>query len=137
MSLLFVLIKEVFIVEEGGKYLILVYMSLKDGMLDVGNVDMKLFNCLKMKYGFVFLDKDLDKYVRNMVGYFLLRNEDDGSYEFDLNIMKKIIFVSLVKDDVLFVLMNCKNIYLKYVIFIGLCFSDMDDNYIECFIIIW
>lgn len=133
MSLSLASIKKALTVEEGGKYLILAYMSLKDGTLDVGNVDIKLFNSLKMKYGPAFSNKDLDKYARNMVGYFLLRNEDDGSYEFDLNIMKKIIFVSLAKDDVLFVLMNCKNIYPKYVIPIESCPSEMDDNYTECF----
>lgn len=133
MSLSLASIKNPLTVEECGKYLILAYMSLKDGTLDVDNVDINLFNCLKMKYVPAFVDKDLDKYAKNMVGYFLLRNEDDGSYEFDLNIMKKIIIVSLAKDDVLFVQMNCKNIYPKYVIPIESCPSDMDDNYTECF----
>lgn len=42
------------------------------------------------------------------MGYFLLRNEDDGSCEFDLNIMKKIVFVNLAKDNALFVQMISK-----------------------------
>lgn len=42
-------------VEESGKYLILAYMSLKDGKLDVDNVDKKFFDCLEKTYvsGFV------------------------------------------------------------------------------------
>lgn len=117
-------------VEESGKYLILAFMSLKDGMLDVDNVDKDLFHCLKKIYvpGFV------DKYAKNMVGYFLLRNEDDGSYEFDVNIMNNFFFASLAKDSVLFVQMNCNNIYPKYVIPTESCPSDMDNNYAECFV---
>lgn len=116
-------------VEERGKYLILAYMSLKD----VDNVDKDLFHCLKKIYvpGFV------DKYAKNMVGYFLLRNEDDGNYEFDVNIMKKTVFASLATDSVLFVQMNCNNIYPKYVIPTESCPSDMDDNYAECFVKVW
>lgn len=78
-------------------------------------------------------DKDLDKYAKSMVGYFLLRNEDNGSCEFDSNIMKKIVFVNLAKDNALFVQLNCKNIYPKYLIPIESCPGDMDDNYAECF----
>lgn len=77
-------------------------MSLKDGKMDVINFDKVMFDLLKNKYDFVFVDKKVEEYVRSMVGYYLLRNED-GSYVFDLDIMKKIVFVSVVKENVLFV----------------------------------
>lgn len=70
--------------------------------MDVINFDKVMFDLLKNKYDFVFVDKKVEEYVRSMVGYYLLRNED-GSYVFDLNIMKKIVFVSVVKENVLFV----------------------------------
>lgn len=120
-------------VEERGKYLILAYMSLKDGKMGVDKVDRDLLESLKIIFAPGFMDKDLDKYAESMVGFFLLRNEDDGSYEFDLNIMKKIVFVNLAKNDVLFVQMNCQKIYRKYIIPVESCPSDMDDNYAECF----
>lgn len=70
--------------------------------MDVINFDKVMFDLLKNKYDFVFVDKKVEEYVRSMVGYYLLRNED-GSYVFDLDIMKKIVFVSVVKENVLFV----------------------------------
>lgn len=70
--------------------------------MDVINFDKVMFDLLKNKYDFVFVDKKVEEYVRSMVGYYLLRNED-GSYVFDLNIIKKIVFVSVVKENVLFV----------------------------------
>lgn len=101
MSNVVVFLKKV-LLKECGKYLILVYMSLKDGKMDVDNVNKDLFDYLKKKYVFGFVDKDLVKYVKSMIGYYLLLN-DDGSFEFDLNILKKIVFVSVVKENVLFV----------------------------------
>lgn len=64
-------------------------MSLKDGKIGFYNVDKKLFESLKITFVPEFMDKDLGKYARHMAGYYLLRNEDDGSYEFDFIIMKK------------------------------------------------
>lgn len=57
---------------------------------------------MKNKYVFKFEDKNLVEFCEGMVGYYLIKNED-GCYEFDLNIMKKIVFVSLVKKSVLYV----------------------------------
>lgn len=129
------LLKNFLKVEERGKYLILVYMSLKNGKMDVDNVDKKLFEFLRKNYVCEFVEDDLDKYVESMEGYYFIRN-GDRCYEFDLNIMKKIVFVSLVKDCILFVKMNYENECLKYIIFKDLCFDDMDIIYVECFIII-
>lgn len=68
--------------KERGKYLILAYMSLKDGKMDVDNVNKDLFDYLKKTYVPGFVDKDLAKYAKSMIGYYLLSN-DDGSFEFD------------------------------------------------------
>lgn len=119
--------------EDSGKYLILAYMSLKDGKMDVTNLDKKLFDSLKKKYDHAFVDKKLDEYARGMVGYYLLRNEA-GSYEFDLNIMKKIVLVSVAKENALFVQMYCKNESPKYVIPTKSCPRDIDPIYAECFL---
>lgn len=119
-------------VEENGKYLILAYMSLKDGKMTVDNVDKELLKSLKTTFVPGLVDTDLRKYAESMVGYFLLRNED-GSYEFDLNIVKKIVLVSVAKETSLLVQFHCKKDYSKYVIISELCPDDMNDHYSECF----
>lgn len=126
------LLKNALTLEECGKYLILAYMSLKDGKIDVNDVDKNLFDFLKKKYVPGFMAENLGKYAKSMKGYYLLPNED-GSYEFDSNILKKIVFVSVANDNPLFVQMNCKKEYLKYVLPTELCPSDMDTIYAECF----
>lgn len=77
-------------------------MCLRDGIINVKNVDKKLLDSLKERYAPEFEDEDLSKYCENMVGYCLLTNEN-GCFEFDLNIIKKIVFVSLANDCALFV----------------------------------
>lgn len=109
------LLKNDLTLEERGKYLILAYMSLKDGNIVVKDVDKNVFDSLKKKYVPGFVDKDLGKYVESMVGYYLLPDKD-SSFVYDSKIIKKIVFVSVAKENALFVLMNCKNEYLKYVI---------------------
>lgn len=126
------LIKKAKTAGERGKFLVLSYMCLKDGKMDVQNVDRKLFDSLKKKYAPKFEDKDLAKYCEGMVGYCLLTDED-GCYEFDLNIMKKIVFVSLAKDSTKFVKDNCKSDYFKYLIKNNSCPRVMDIWYTECF----
>lgn len=125
-------IKKAKTVGERGKFLVLSYMCLKDGRMDVQNVDRKLFDSLKKKYAPKFEDKDLAKYCEGMVGYYLL-TVNDGCYEFDMNIMKKIVFVSLAKDNTKCVKDNCKNDYFKYVIKKSSCPRVMDKWYTECF----
>lgn len=119
--------------EDSGKYLILAYMSLKDGKMDVTNLDKAMFDSLKNKYDSAFMDKKLDEYARSMVGYYMLRNED-GNYEFDLNIMKKIVLVSVAKENALFVQMYCDNEYQKYITTTESCPKDIDPIYAECFL---
>lgn len=126
------LLKSDLTLEEGGKYLILAYMSLKNGRIDVKDVDKNLFDSLKKKYVPGFVDKDLGKFVERMIGYYLLPDED-CSFVYDSNILKKIVFVSVAKENALFVQMNCKNEYLKYAIPAELCPDDMDTIYTECF----
>lgn len=126
------LLKNDLTLKERGKYLILAYMSLKDGKIDVKNVDKNVFDSLKIKYVPEFVDKDLGKFVERMIGYYLLPDED-CSYVYDSNILKKIVFVSVAKKNALFVQMNCRNEYLKYVIPAELCPDDMDTVYTECF----
>lgn len=66
--------------------------------------------------------------IRSMVSYYLLRNED-ASYKFDLNIKKKIVLVSVAKENGLFFLMYCRNEYLKYVTPTKSCPRDIDPIY--------
>lgn len=126
------LLKSDLTLEECGKYLILAYMSLKNGRIDVKDVDTNLFDSLKKKYVPGFVNKDLGKFVERMIGYYLLPDED-CSFVYDSNILKKIVFVSVAKENALFVQMICKNEYLKYAIPAELCPDDMDTIYTECF----
>lgn len=119
-------------VEESGKYLILAYMSLKNGKMDVDNIDKKLFDSLRKKYVREFVEDDLDKHVKSMEGNYLKRNRD-RCYEFDSNIMKKIVLVSLAKDCTMFVKVNYENDCLKHIIPKDVCPDDMDTIYAECF----
>lgn len=129
-------IKNATTVEERGTFLVLSYMCLKDGKMDVKNVDKILFDSLKKMYAPEFKDEDLDNYCEGMVGYYLL-NGNDSCYEFDLNIMKKIVFVSLAKDRIRLVREHCKNDYFKYVINReDPCPRDVETWYTECFTII-
>lgn len=125
------MLKKVLIEKEVGKYLILVYMSIKDGKMDVCNVDEKLFDILKEKYVFGFLKENWEEYVRGMKGYYLLENKE-GCFEIDLNILKKIVFVSIVMD-IEFFNEYCRIVYLRYVICILECLYDIDVLFIECF----
>lgn len=125
-------IKNAMTVEERGKFLILSFMCLKDGIIDVQKFDKSLFDSLKQMYAPEFEDEDLANYCDGMVGYFLLK--DGGScYKFDLDIMKKIVFVSLAKDSITFVKEHCKNDYFRYMIEKKYCPRDMDTWYTDCF----
>lgn len=126
-------IKEAETVEERGKFLVLSYICLRDGRINTKNVDKELLDSLKERYAPEFEDEDLPKYCESMVGYYLLTDEN-GWFEFDLNIMKKIVFVSLANDDTAFVKKHCKNDYFKYVINKkDLCPRNVEEWYTECF----
>lgn len=126
-------IKEADTVEETGKFLVLSYMCLRDGRINVKNFDRKLFDSLKERYAPEFEDEDLSKYCGSMVGYYLLIDEN-GCFEFELNIMKKIVFVSLANDCTAFVKKHCKNDYFKYVINKkDCCPRNVEEWYTECF----
>lgn len=121
-------------VQESGQFLILAYTSLNDGKMDVDAVDKELVETLRKTFVPGFVDQDLDEYAKRMMGYYLSRNKDDGSYEFDLNILKKIVLVSVAKENALFVQMYCKHDYLKYITPIKACPKDIDISYAECFL---
>lgn len=126
-------IKKAEAVEERGKFLVLSYMCLRDGRINVKNVEKKLLDSLKERYAPEFKDEDLSKYCESMVGYYLLIDEH-GWFEFDLNIMKKIVFVSLANDCAAFVKKHCKNDYFKYVMNKkDVCPRNLKDYYTECF----
>lgn len=94
-------------IEDKGKFLVLSYMCLNDGKIDVQNVDENLFNFLKNKYAPKFDDKNLAEYCNGMVGHCLL-SDGNSCYEFNLNIIKKTACDIMEKD-------NCKKEYLKYI----------------------
>lgn len=119
-------------VEERGKYFILAYVGFKDGKMNVKNVDEELFNILKKKYVPGLQNENLEGFVYGMEGYYLSKNED-GCFEFDLNIMKKIVLVSIAMDDVVFFQKHCNRIYPQYVIPKEDCPLDIEASYAGCF----
>lgn len=94
-------------IEDKGKFLVLSYMCLNDGKIDVQNVDENLFDFLKIKYAPKFDDKNLAEYCNGMVGHCLL-SDGNSCYEFNLNIIKKTACDIVEKD-------NCKKEYLYHI----------------------
>nr|XP_034307506.1 uncharacterized protein LOC117682956 isoform X2 [Crassostrea gigas] len=94
-------------IEDKGKFLVLSYMCLNDGKIDVRNVDENLFNFLKNKYAPKFDDKNLAEYCNGMVDHCLL-SDGNSCYEFNLNIIKKTACDIVEKD-------NCKKEYLSHI----------------------
>ena len=120
--------------QEIGMYLILAYMALHDRDLNVNDVVENLFDELRSKfepnYDLTNLEKDAEMMVFN---HFLVKSRD-GNFEFNLNIMKKIVFVSVAEYDVVFVQKHCKkDHYLRYII-TKENFDEEIKDYSECFI---
>lgn len=86
----------------------------------------------KKKFAPKFDDKNLAEFCEGIVGYYLIKNEE-GCYEFDLDNMKKIVFLSFAKKSTLYVQRYCKNDYSKYVIEDNRCPRDMETWCTECF----
>lgn len=126
------LLKESPELEERGKYLILAYMSFKNGKMNVNVVDKGLFDILQKQYAPEFEYVNLREYASRMEGYYL-RKRKKCCYELDLNIMKKIVLVSAAKDDAVFFQNHYKIDYLEYVIPKSSCPPDIDTLYAECF----
>lgn len=119
---------------EIGNYLILLYIALHGGTLDVNDIDPNLFEYLKNTYAPKFCTSDVLECVRRMVGNYLLENKD-GIFEFDLNILKKIVFVHSFSDNALFIQDNCKKDYLRYVVKKDNCPSGLDKVYSKCYMV--
>ena len=120
--------------QKRGMYLILAYMALHGRVLDVNDIDQNLFSGLRMMfksdYDITNLEKDVEKMAIN---HFLLKNRN-GNYEFNLNIMKKIVFVSVADYDAVFVQTHCsKDQYFRYIITKKDFKEEIKEDYLECF----
>nr|XP_022297588.1 uncharacterized protein LOC111106976 isoform X2 [Crassostrea virginica] len=118
--------------EECAKYVILSYLTFHDGILDIKNVNTLLIHYLMEMYARRFQEKDLNRYVKNMVGEYLLEI-NEGVYKMDLNIWSKLVFVSVAKENLRFAEENYKN-SRRHIINEKDCPKDMDEAYPECFI---
>nr|XP_022302629.1 uncharacterized protein LOC111110423 isoform X2 [Crassostrea virginica] len=121
--------------QERGMYLILAYMALHDRDLDVNNVYENLFDELKSRFEPNYDLTNLEKYAEMMVSNHFLVKSRDGNFEFNLNIMKKIVFVSVAEYNVCFIQRHCKkDHYLRYIIAKENFDEEIKETYSECFI---
>ena len=119
-------------IEECAKYVILSYLTFHDGILDIKNINTLLIHSLIEMFARGFKEKDLNQYVKNMVGEYLLEIKK-GVYKIDLNIWSKLVFVSVAKENLRFAEENYKN-SRRHIINEKDCPEDMDEAYQECFI---
>nr|XP_022296856.1 uncharacterized protein LOC111106463 isoform X2 [Crassostrea virginica] len=119
-------------IEECAKYVILSYLTLNDGILDITNVNTPLIHTLKEMFARGFQEKDLNRYVESMVGEYLFKIKE-SVYKMDLNIWSKLVFVSVAKENLGFAEKNNKN-SPRHIINIKDCPNDMDEAYPDCFI---
>lgn len=118
-------------VNEKIKYYILAYMSFKDGKMKRNDFDNTFFDTLKNLYDEQFEYKNLKKYARSMVGYYLAESKK-CCFELDSTIIQKIVLVSVARDHAAFFQKHCK-VYFKYVISERHCPPYIDHWYAECF----
>lgn len=88
-------------VNEKAKYYILAYMSFKDGKMKRNDFDNTFFDTLKNLYDEQFEYKNLKKYARSMVGYYLAESKK-CCFELDSTIIQKIVLVSVARDHAAF-----------------------------------
>lgn len=74
-------------------------MSFKGGKVNVNDIDIELFDVFKKVYILGFDDIVINWYVWSLNGY-LFENKI-GCFELYLNIIKKVVFVSVVRDELL------------------------------------
>ena len=120
--------------QERDIYLILAYIALHGGVLEINDIDQNLFGELKKLCKTVYDITDIERDAEMMViKHYLLKNRI-GNYEFNLNIMKKIVFVSVAECNAIFVQQHCKNDhYLRHAIFEENFEEDIKEHYSECF----
>ena len=117
-------------------YLILAYMALHKRSLDVNAIDNNLFGELRRKFEPDYDTTNLEKDAEMMVINHLLFKNGHGIFEFNLNILKKIVFVSVAKDtSTVFVQKHCKkDHYLRHILFEKKFEEEIKEDYSECFI---
>lgn len=118
-------------VKEKAKYFILAYMSFKDGKMTRNDFDNTFFDTLKNLYDEKFEYRNLNKYARSMVGYYLVESKN-CCFELDSNIIQKIVLVSIARDHATFFQKHCK-VYFEYVISEEHCPPYIKHWYAECF----
>ena len=122
--------------QKRGMYLILAYIALHKRSLDVNAIDNNLFGELRKKCELDYDIKDIEKDAEMMVINHLLFKNGNGNFEFNLNIMKKIVFVSVANDtSTVFVQKHCKeDHYLRHILFEKNFEKENKEDYSECFI---
>lgn len=120
--------------KEKTKYLILSYVALHSGVLDMNNIDEELFDTLRKRYCPEFDRRDLKTHVKTMVSDNYLVNNKAGTFKFDLHVLEKIVFVSVAEDDPQLVRKHNKSGFERHVIKQET--SDIKQKYPNCYLIV-